>query len=101
MLPSESPLMNCCKNKEPPSTFFSYKKGACPDQRNKRLIALEYIKAFLTFVQYQKQNAGKMRRDAEKKTWKDPSANGLAAGNKPRSGDGRLQGFFSSLGPAF
>ena len=42
-----------------------------------------------------------MRRDAEKKTWKDPSASGLAAGSKPRARDGRLQGFFSSLGPAF
>ena len=41
-----------------------------------------------------------MRRDAEKKTWKDPSASGLAAGSKPRARDGRLQGFFSSLGPA-
>jgi hypothetical protein len=81
---------------------FSYKKGACPDQRNKRLIALKYIKAFLTFVQYQKQNAGKMRRDAEKKDLVGPrQRRGLAEGIKPQAKDGgNLRLFFSSLGPA-
>ena len=81
--------------------YFSYKKGACPDQRNKRPIALKYIKAFLAFVQYQKQNAGKMRRDAEKKDLVGPrQRRGLAEGIKPQAKDGgNLRLFFRRWDP--
>ena len=69
--------------------YFSYKKGACPDQRNKRPIALKYIKAFLAFVQYQKQNAGKMRRDAEKKDLVGPRQRSGLAMRQQAASDGR------------
>ncbi len=61
-----------------------------------------------------KKNAGKKGRDAEKKTWRGPSASQRAIGSARKSAsgyfpiqsgaqrrkDGRRQGFFSSLGPA-
>ena len=49
-----------------------------------------------------KQKTDKRGRDAEKKTWRDPSADGLAAGLKPGAKDGRTPRlFFRRWDPPF